>query len=80
MSRRWALPGIPPWVRNEARYLDMQKFVPGDKNLRGYLICISPVSFRARLILTGLDPLQRARFPYHRGIIRMPLEHPPAPP
>ena len=50
--------------------------MPPDRALRGYLICVSPVAFRARLIFTGPDPLQRARFPYHRGVITMPAVHP----
>lgn len=77
LARRWGLPSIPTWVRHEARYLETALFVPSDENLRGYLICVSPVSFRARLIFTGPDPLQRARFPYHRGVIAMPSRHPP---
>ena len=74
LARRWGLP-IPGLVRAEERYLATALFVPGDKALRGYLICVSPVSFRTRLIFTGPDPLQRARFPYHRGVITMPPEH-----
>jgi len=75
LGRRWGLP-IPAWVRHEARYLTRALFVPGDAALRGYLICVSPVSFRTRLIFTGPDPLQRARFPRHRPRIAMPAEHP----
>ena len=75
LARRWGLP-IPGWVRHEARYLTTALFVPDEKNLRGYLLCVSPVSFRVRLIFTGPDPLQRARFPYHRGVVRMPSSHP----
>ncbi|WP_132256030.1 hypothetical protein [Methylobacterium segetis] len=76
LARRWGLP-IPGWVRHEARYLKTALFIPNERNLRGYLICVSPVSFRARLIFTGPDPLQRARFPYHRGVITMPMDYPP---
>ena len=76
LARRWGLP-IPAWVRDGRRYLARALFVPGDRPLRGYLICVSPVAFRTRLIFTGPDPLQRARFPYHRGLIAMPLDHPP---
>lgn len=75
LARRWGLP-IPAWVRDPARYLDAAMFVPGDKAMRGYLICVSPVAFRSRLIFTGPDPLQRARFPRHRGGVAMPLDHP----
>ena len=78
LARRWRLPFIPSWVRHEARYLMTAMFVPDERNLRQYLLCVSPVSFRPRLIFTGPDPLQRARFPYHRGVIRMPLTFPPA--
>ncbi len=77
LARRWRLPSIPSWVRHEARYLMTAMFVPDERNLRHYLLCMSPVSFRPRLIFTGPDPLQRARFPYHRGVIRMPLTFPP---
>ncbi|MER2265377.1 hypothetical protein [Methylobacterium oxalidis] len=76
LARRWGLP-IPAWVRHEARYLTKALFIPNERNLRGYLICVSPVAFRARLIFTGPDPLQRARFPYHRGVVTWPMEYPP---
>jgi hypothetical protein len=67
LARRWGLP-IPAWVRNKARYLRVAMFVPDEKRLRPYLILVSPVEFRSRLIFTGPDPLQRARFRYHRGM------------
>ena len=76
LARRWGFP-IPNWVRHEARYLHEAMFVPEQANLRGYLLAVSPVAFRTRLIFTGPDPLQRARFPYHRGVIRLPLDYPP---
>ncbi|WP_342108574.1 hypothetical protein [Methylobacterium sp. SI9] len=76
LARRWGLP-IPAWVRAGDRYLTKALFVPDERALRGYLICVSPVAFRTRLIFTGPDPLQRARFPYRRGVITMPPEHPP---
>lgn len=76
LARRWDLP-IPAWVRDRRRYLDTALFVPDDKALRHYLLCVSPVAFRTRLIFTGPDPLQRARFPYRRGVITMPPEYPP---
>lgn len=76
LARRWGLP-IPAWVRAGSRYLDTALFVPDDKSLRGSLLCVSPMAFRTRLIFTGPDPLQRARFPYRRGVIAMPPEHPP---
>ncbi len=76
LTRRWGLP-IPAWVRAGSRYLTRALFVPDETALRGYLLCVSPVAFRTRLIFTGPDPLQRARFPYRRGVITMPPEHPP---
>ncbi|MCB8838186.1 hypothetical protein [Aurantimonas sp. VKM B-3413] len=79
LARRWHLPEIPAWVRDDRRYLTRPMFVPDDKPLRDYLLCVSPVSFRVRLIFTGPDPLQRARFPYHRGTITMPLTFPVKP-
>ena len=75
LARRWNLP-IPGWVRDGARYLDEAMFDPDRPGIRAELICVSPVSFRARLIFTGPDPLQRARFPYHRGVIRLQLTYP----
>ena len=76
LARRWELP-IPAWVRNDARYLTTAWFLPDEANLRDYLLCASPVAFRVRLIFTGPDPLQRARFPYHRGVRSLPLDYPP---
>ncbi len=76
LARRWRLPFIPAWVRDERRYLSRVMYWPDERNLRGYLLCVSPVSFRVRLIFTGPDPLQRARFPYHRGVLRYPLTFP----
>lgn len=75
LARRWGLP-IPGWVRARNRYLETPMFVPSDKAIRSYLICVSPVAFRARLIFTGPDPLQRARFPSHRARLVMPDMHP----
>lgn len=79
LARRWRLPLIPAWVRHEARDLATAMFVPDERNLRTYRLCVSPVSFRPRLIFTGPDPLQRARFPYRRGVVRMPLTFPQGP-
>ncbi len=77
LARRWRLPFIPAWVRDERRYLATVMYWPDERNLRGYLLCVSPVAFRVRLIFTGPDPLQRARFPYHRGVVCYPLTFPP---
>lgn len=75
LARRWRLP-IPPWVRHEARYLDHAMYWHDADGFRGYLLAVSPVAFRTRLIFTGPDPLQRARFPYARGTITLPYDYP----
>ena len=67
LARRWGLP-IPGWIREERRYLLNPMFVPDEKPPRAYLIGTSPVAFRSRLIFTGPEPLQRARFPYGRDL------------
>ena len=77
LARRWGLP-IPSWVRHEGRYPHEALFVPDVPGLRGYLLAVSPVSFRVRLIFTGPDPLQRARFPYRRGVVDIPMDYPQA--
>ncbi len=77
LARRWRLP-IPRWVRQPFRTLDTAVFCPDTKALRGYLLCVSPVAFRSRLIFTGPDPLQWARFPYHRGVFTLPMTFPNA--
>ena len=73
LARRWDLP-IPRWVRSDERYLKEAFFVPDRSAFRGYLLAVSPVAFRTRLIFTGPDPLQRARFPYDRGVVSMPFD------
>ncbi len=75
LARRWGLP-IPQWVRQGARYLDRAMYWPDADGFRGYLLAVSPVAFRTRLIFTGPDPLQRARFPYARGTITLPYDYP----
>lgn len=87
LARRWTLP-IPGWVRHPARYLGFGMFVPDERRLRRALFLQSPVSFRSRLIFVAAEPLQRARFPYARGVVRAPWEsgragpprRPPGPP
>lgn len=78
LARRWGLP-VPRWVRHEARYLTRPWFVPDLPDMRGYMLAVAPVGFRVRLIFTGPDPLQRARFPYRHGVIAPPLTYPPEP-
>lgn len=75
LARRWGLP-IPPWVRGPGRHLDHPMFVPDDESVRGYLLGASPVAFRTRMIFTGADPLQRARFPYVAGTRSLPSTFP----
>lgn len=79
LARRWRLP-VPGWVRSDARHLSEAWFVPDRPGLRGYLLAASPVAFRVRLIFTGPDPLQRARFPYRRGTADFPAVSPRRPP
>ena len=74
LARRWRLP-VPGWVRSHARHLSEAWFVPDRPGLRGYLLAASPVAFRNRLIFTGPDPLQRARFPGRRGTVEFPAVH-----
>lgn len=71
LARRWCLP-VAGWVGADGRYLREAWFVPDRPGLRGYLLAASPVAFRNRLIFTGPDPLQRARFPYRRGVVAFP--------
>ena len=75
LARRWGLP-VPRWVRSDARYLAEAWFVPDRTGMRAYLVAASPVAFRTRLIFTGPDPLQRARFPYGRGTVTFPAAYP----
>lgn len=75
LARRWGLP-IPRWTNQAARYLESAFYWPDQAGFRGYLLAVSPVSFRTRLIFTGPDPLQRARFPYERGTYDLPLDYP----
>ncbi len=75
LARRWRL-SMPDWVRADGRHLSEAWFVPDRPGLRGYLIAVSPVAFRNRLIFTGPDPLQRARFPYRRGVVEFPGAYP----
>ena len=76
LARRWGL-AVPRWVRHEARYLSRAVFMPDRPDMRGYMLAVTPVAFRVRLVFTGPDPLQRARFPYRDGVIDPPLTYPP---
>lgn len=78
LARRWGLP-VPRWVRADARHLAEAWFVPDRADMRAFLVAASPVAFRTRLIFTGPDPLQRARFPYGRGAVVFPAVYPGRP-
>lgn len=63
LARRWGL-SVPGWVRDERRYLKAAVFHPDIPGHRRWMMAVAPVAFRVRLIFTGPEPLQRARFPY----------------
>ena len=66
LAQRWGLE-TPAWARRKQHDgLTKPVFVPESKALRGYQLVASPAAFRARMIFTGSEPLQRARFP--RGV------------
>ena len=63
LAQRWGL-RTPPWTQRKEHYaLDQPVFSPDSRALRGVLIVESPPAFRARLLFTRAEPLQRARFP-----------------
>ena len=63
LSRRWGM-DPPPWTAEPPRYLRRAVFHPDVPGYRRWMMAVTPVAFRARLIFTGPEPLQRARFPY----------------
>jgi len=72
LARRWDL-AVPAWTRRpEHDRLTRPTFLPDSKALRGTLIVESPPAFRARMIFTFVEPLQRARFPRDVARIRRP--------
>ena len=72
LARRWDL-AVPAWTRRpEHDRLTRPTFLPDSKALRGTLIVESPPAFRARMIFTFVEPLQRARFPRDAARIRRP--------
>lgn len=79
LAQRWGLP-MPSWVRRKDHdRLSAPVFVPESKALRGYLLVASPPAFRARLIFTGSEPLQRARFPMGEPVRKVALTWPGRP-
>lgn len=76
LAQRWGLP-VPPWTtRPGFNPLGAPVFVPDSKALRGYLLVASPPAFRSRLIFTGSEPLQRARFPRGANEVGVVLKWP----
>lgn len=71
LARRWGL-DVPNWVRDERRYLIEADFHPDVPSHRRYMMAVTPVAFRVRLIFTGPEPLQRARFPYATHAAALP--------
>jgi hypothetical protein len=72
LARRWSL-DVPAWTRRpEHNRLTRPTFVPDSKALRNTLIVESPPAFRSRMIVTFIEPLQRARFPRDVARIRRP--------
>jgi hypothetical protein len=77
LAQRWGL-RVPDWTQRPVHFaIEEPRFLPGSRALRGVLIVESPPAFRSRLIFTGAEPLDRARFP--KGVVRarVPLDWPP---
>ena len=74
LALRWGLK-----FRDGLREPDISRFarpsyMPPSKALQSLLIAESPPAFRSRLIFTGAEPLERARFPRDVERIRMPWD------
>jgi hypothetical protein len=79
LAQRWGL-RVPNWTHRPDHFaLEEPYFLPDSKALRGVLIVESPPAFRSRLIFTGVEPLDRARFPKDAARARVPLDWPPPP-
>ena len=79
LAQRWGL-NVPDWTQRPAHFaLERPHFLPDSRALRGVLIVESPPAFRSRLIFTGAEPLDRARFPKNAERARVPLDWPPPP-
>jgi hypothetical protein len=79
LAQRWGLL-VPDWTqRHEHFALEKPHFMPDSRALRGVLIIESPPAFRSRLIFTGAEPLDRARFPKDVPRAKVPLDWPPPP-
>ena len=74
LAQRWDL-ATPAWTARSGHFaLEKPVFMPPSKALQTLLLCESPPAFRSRLIFTGAEPLQRARFPADVPKIRMPWD------
>jgi hypothetical protein len=77
LAQRWGL-RIPDWTQRPEHFaLEKPQFIPDSRALRGVLIVESPPAFRSRLIFTGAEPLDRARFPEDVPRAKVPLAWPP---
>jgi len=71
LALRWGLE-VPSWTARAGHFaLRSPVFMPPSKALQSLLIAESPPVFRSRLIFTGAEPLERARFPRDVTRIRM---------
>jgi hypothetical protein len=63
LARQYALPTVPAWAFDPARYLDRAWHTTpfADDGMREYLTYASPAEFRSRNIFTEERPLRRAR-------------------
>jgi len=76
LAQRWGL-RVPDWTQRPVHFaLEEPRFLPDSRALRGALIVESPPAFRSRLLFTGAEPLDRARFP-NVARARVPLDWPP---
>jgi hypothetical protein len=79
LAQRWAL-RVPGWTQRREHFaLEKPHFMPDSRALRSILLVESPPAFRSRLIFTGAEPLDRARFPKDVPRAKVPLEWPPPP-
>jgi len=74
LALRWRLK-VPAWTARAGHFaLTKPIFAPPSKALQTLLLAESPPAFRARLIFTMAEPLERARFPEGVARIRMPWD------
>jgi len=76
LAQRWGL-CVPAWTCCPQHFaLEKPSFHPSSRALRGMLLVESPPAFRSRLLFTGVEPLDRARFPAGVPRARLALEGP----